>query len=486
MRNAIRTRPVILVALLTITGGVLLVVAGLVALSFDRLRKTSYGGLQSLPLADGTVLVLEQATFAPPHRFQFFADQSLAEWVLGRHTPIGGSTAHPPAGTELVVWLSRRDPRTGGHLDLDWWSHCTILDESGREFHNLQGLGTIRCGGEVDPHHPQPARIAGHVALPCVRHGQASFLFRVYDQHQERVAQFEVPFPAFVPKPHWQPDALPAVREVGNVAVTLSEFQMEFVGFPGEVGTEVPIRAWPVLEIRQDGDGRFDPKRFSLTVSDVLGNAVGPIELHSDDPGQQPPDDWGRLNVYESAWQLCVGLRAAPDTKFLPNEQSTFENLCLPEPGLVVPINQVRAVNGVYVELVSAAGVGQTWQSIEPLSSKTIDIDPQGQFRGATYLIEQEWRNSRPWQRVSASCPSIAVRTDSIPAGKELVARAVDNEGRRIDVKQARIGGVGFLLLDTAGRSGPISLTIAIHEPPHVDFYIAPPERARRDRSAAQ
>jgi hypothetical protein len=109
-------------------------------------------------MPDGSILRIEALTtgatgftYTPP------ADGLRARLFGASPQVIRGSPSNPD---DIVVWMSRRDARTGEPLDFDWWAENVVVDAAGSEVSDadadLPSLTSFAEDGQSTRYVPPP------------------------------------------------------------------------------------------------------------------------------------------------------------------------------------------------------------------------------------------------------------------------------------------------------------------------------------------
>ncbi len=135
----------------------------------------------------------------------------------------------------------------------------------------------------------------------------------------------------------WVPEALPAVREVG-------EARISFLGFAGD-------RRWlgPRFRVEVDGRERMDWVARELLFRDVTGNsAYAPA-----------------LCRHEAAWKIDAGFARSPEAVSESNQVWEVAGIEVPEGGGLLELTETATLEGVTVQplLLGGGGVFELKQS---------------------------------------------------------------------------------------------------------------------------
>lgn len=208
------------------------VLAWLVAAAVSGLRAgsrplTAY----ECQMPDGSILKIEALTTANAsgeHSFTYRPPgpmfDVLLEWIgFGTGPELLFRETDPGQPGQIVVWMSRRDARTGRPLDFDWWAKNVVVDAAGNEVPDagggwapsLWGFGPTGQSGVTG----DPPLLADHATerswilasdLPPFRPKAARLELQVKNTAGEVVASFDVPLPASPTTPGKQPATPPA------------------------------------------------------------------------------------------------------------------------------------------------------------------------------------------------------------------------------------------------------------------------------------
>src|SRR5437867_4354311 len=248
-----------------------------------------------------------------------------------------------PGTDSLVLWTVHFKARQGWYQDN--FIQAEVLDENGNE------CDTARI------HHVDSGKnyeVTAWELSAFPRRGKRVGL-RIYHQDApwSQVAEFYVPNPAQRSYPTWQPEAMPATRSDGGLAVALTDLAVgdlkpawhSMLGFgQTRIGLSVtqfdqPSMAWePVSLLIEDATGnRRDDWQF--TMNDIDNGEIGRIL-----PGMFNPDE---------TWKLRIGLARKERAECGPDEVWTVRGAPFGVAGLE-PFLATTNLQGVNLRLVSS------------------------------------------------------------------------------------------------------------------------------------
>ncbi len=308
----------------------------LVALAFIAIVKWFVAvpvptGIQTIVLPDRSSLVLREVTFGTHHQFRV---ENQDRFFRKKQTDLSESTKFPSA----VLWFSYH-----GLPQLDRWAWSSVTDDLGQEH------WVARAG-----HAPLSNFTVVRAVLPQMRISGATFKFRLFEQGNEQLAEFEVPNPfatTVVPE-KWEPDPLPITKSVTD-DVTLS--------LEG-------ITARPIPSVR--------PARFSTlaitprTQFQRNGQSTDDWEIRFDwlmDPlGHSAPLTDCPFSTREPAWQVSCHVQRRPGSELPPDTVWDVGEVAIPAVGEETPIGQSRTLVDYQIEV---SGL-KTFASSEPAGTE--------------------------------------------------------------------------------------------------------------------
>jgi hypothetical protein len=464
---------------LVLGGGLLVVVLGFVVLAVLSLPDQTALPAARAPLAqaqlpDGTLLFLEDVTFGDQHTLELEVPGWEHDFPRGRQS-VGRSTS--PSG--LVVWLSRRDPQSGRYLEMDWWLRSLAYDgqEHAIEDDNAQlrvmhrNGSSSRSGARPFRSHttaPQnlnqpPAAIIASSSLPRLRHNGKTFRLQIVNSDEKVVAEFQVPNPDPLVNawPVWQPESLPATRQVDDLQITLNTLNADWRQPPSPADPRRLVLR-PEFRVAQDGQTSAVWQVESSFLSDALGNQSSLWDC--------------ALSPHESAWKLTCRVFRKPDSELPQHQRATFKNLSLP------PDNQMFRVardviigeKKLHIQHVGGAGTVSWIERVQSYSNTSSSSG--GEVGGSRYLIDKEQNGYELTHRITCQLPHLMLRAPELTPLDRLTLNAKNELGQTVACygpQAIEEGRYGYFL--EVADSRVVEITIGVSQGYEVDFLVAPP-----------
>jgi TolB protein len=439
-------------------------------------------GLASVKLPDGRLLVLEDVTFGTSHNFNIeMRPPGFSFLPFTQNRPLAESTQ----GEKLMLWLSCRDPVSLRHRDFDWWLRCVAVDEHGEEIEDQNpGLnGLSPNGGSSSYGGTRPMQLGGpgsgqqyeyiiaHSSLPRVRHQGKTFQLRVYDQHDQVVAELDVPDPSLDVKgqpPNWTPDPYPAVATVDDLTVTLTGLSARVNVWEENGRDREYIQIEPQIAITRNGEPAPAWSPRDQQFFDALGNESGSYNFS--------------LSPHEAAWKVQLRLFREVTAAFTPDEIWTTPPLEIPDKDQALHDRQSKTLGGVSIEVAALGGPGVV---------KYADIGParhsgsySGSFDQHQFEIDTDWNygpggGSGGGSSTTVTCdlPHVAARIAGNTPEDDVRLLAADDQAREVKVHGPYINtDVHFWFLETAADAKSVELKFIAQKGKSVEFLVAPPE----------
>ena len=470
--------------LLILGGGMLavLIFGGFAALmvGFNKSEPAPLG-LQSVTMPDGRLLVLEDVTWGTSHNFNIEVRPpgfSLFPFVQNR--PLSESTN----GKRLMLWFSCRDARSLRHQDFDWWLRCTAVNEQGDEVEDDNagldgfsgGYGSSGTGGtrplSLGRTSPGQAfnHIIAHSSLPRIRHEGQTFKVRVYDIHDQVVAEFDVPDRSLAvegPPPTWTPQPYPVSATVDDLTVVLTGLSSR-VSAGQENGREREyISIEPQTEILQNGQVTQDWYTRDVRFFDALGNESQRYGFS--------------LSPHEAAWKIEMRLFRQVTAPFAPNELWTTTPVDLAEKDRGEFVNQSQAVGSVTIEVASLGGAGTV--KYTNLGARNSSGSYSGYFDNHQFEIDTDWNygsggsGGSSTTVVTCEVPHVAVKIAGSSPNDDVRLLALDDQQREIKVHGPyNTTDVHFWFLEPFEDTKTVAFKFIVQQGKSVEFVVAPPE----------
>ncbi len=415
---------------------------------------------RSVQLPDGTVLTLEALTYGEKHQYGGSPSPfSLLREIfpLLPRRPSGSHNTDRPA---VVYWLTRRDPKSGAYLDLDW-GPAVIVDDHGCTFHD----STERCvsgPGWSASGRPMPKAPAGSQYV-LARGTFRSFprrdrrlKLRLFDRQGKVLAEFTPANPAYQKYPTWTPEALPATRPMGDATVTLVSFNNHSEVRQDEGLQFEALAPVPNFQIAQGGHRTDDWHLKLMRLLDATGNSVS-----SEPPG---------LCTHESAWRLHAEFLRRPQAAFAAEEVWAIPRLAIPEPGTVKRLFLSNTVQGVRLALCAIAGPGRVKYS----NGVPVQVTPStGRGGGSTQSISSS-RNGLVEITFESNEPHLLVHLDHADPAWKVSLLGQDDTGKEMTASLTTIPHA-VLRLAVATNAATLTLKLMVHQTRAVEFLVVPP-----------
>jgi hypothetical protein len=205
-------------------------------------------------LPDGSILRVEKVTWGKSSELEFEFEPPSWPWIWRRH--IQKAEFSPQSSDRLVIWISRRDSKTGQPLDVNWFQASAATNAWGEKIPSLTSLYALYEGkfiqfplalsyslssGLFDPNRQTHLLACSHFYPFRTKAGH--FSLRVQNDSGDVVATFDLVHPSPPTLPSWKPDPLPMTKTDGDLAVTLHRMRWETMNVGRELvgyATRIP------------------------------------------------------------------------------------------------------------------------------------------------------------------------------------------------------------------------------------------------------
>ena len=461
-----------------------LLIVGLVALVMfsPASNPVSSKSLAVRTMPDGTLLVLEQVTVGKAHRFEhtWSEPERPFNWLLGT-APTRYVEDESTFAEQQMLWLTRRDPKTGQPLDFDWWERCVAIDErgwqiedenAGRVARTAMGSSSMGGGRPFSPVTPEAHRaIVVHSSLPLFRCDSPTYKLQVFDTSQAVVAEFDVPVPVSAGIPNWAPEQLPVAKSDGELAVTLTALEVQPRGqIAGRTTSRPDVSLNTKLEFFWNGKPSTGWATSDIRLSDALGNTCGPWDC--------------RLNPFESAWKLNYRLYRSNPADLDPSERLELEMIELPPPDTVRSLGQTLTVGPVTLEL-TAIGMGKVHYTEAVPAHSNSSWGSSGSLggRGEVFNINQTDKSGIRSLSLDTALPHIRYRLTGLdPAKSQHQLQVQNDQGEALFGSTSSFDHTIILVLPDPRGAKFIKIVASIQAVREVEFFIAPPVEFRAAR----
>lgn len=393
-------------------------------------------GSRERKLADSSVLHLEKVYYGKPVEFDFDGwvgllkkklPQSLVKRffkppkmpMLGRSSWYLNTTIHTNEDA-LYFYFTRHDGSTGAMKNVGI-TMAQLVDEHGCVFQQTQ------MGGEDDGRLAAVNRTASWGAVSSVTwlrfeafpRREKRFRLRVFTAQGDKIAEFTVknPAPSLKTK-KWIPATFPITMREGNLAFTLMALKISDHFFGNSSMENNQMRSFPTVvpsyEIIENGQASSNWQALDMELFDATGNFVGSGWNH----------ELPLLCPQEPVWKLRVKFFGSEKSLYASNESWTLHGLEVPGPGKFTSLKDTPVGDGVILEPLFFAGVGDY-----PYSGSG-----EGLLEGSP-LKEPEKDNVVEWGKgggrlVHGKTPHLTLKIWALRDDERLTVRATDEQGR--------------------------------------------------------
>jgi TolB protein len=438
-------------------------------------------GLQSAKMPDGRLLVLEEVTWGTSHNFNIeFRPPGFSLFPFVQSRPLSQSTQ----GEKLMLWFSCRDARGLRYQDFDWWLRCVAVNEHGEEIDDdnpgLEGIsggyGSSSTGGTrpLSLGRTSPGqgfdRILAHSSLPRLRHQGETFKLRVYDIHDQLVAEFDVPdrsLAAKGPPPTWTPQPYPVTATVDDLSVELKGLTSRVNVWQENGRDREYINIETQAEISRNGQPTQDWYPRDVMYYDALGNESYSYNFS--------------LSPHEAAWKIQMRLFRQVTAEFAANELWTTTPVDLPEKDRGEFVNQSQALGGVTIEVASLGGAGTV--KYTNLGARNSSGSYSGGFDSHQFEIRTDWNygsggsSGSGTTNVTCDLPHVAVKVSGNSTNDDVRVLALDDQQRELKVHGPYVNtDVHFWFLEPLADTKTVAFKFIVQQGKSVEFLVAPPE----------
>jgi len=414
-----------------------------------------YGPLNASPplseyecrMPDGSILKIEALTTGAKPTFSSTppADDLRARLFGSQPQVLTGNSSTPQ---QIVVWMSRRDARTGAPLDFDWWAENVVVDAAGTEVSDADAEypaltcfspngSSTRCG--------PPPLLADHASErnwllrsrhPAFRPRGARLELNVKNTAGDVVASFDVPHPAPTPFPEWTAEPLPQTFTAGDLTVTVTGIR---TGVDG--GT---YWARPDAEFRWQGRPTTDWEVSAVRFESPLGTTVSsePTNLLRSGTAAARATSEDSSLLRERVWRMsliCVRNEEAP---FTADERGRLAGVTIPAAHAGRDVEHSLAAGDCELQLVAAGGSGTSTVTLPAPrfgilpGSSTFGMGPFDQHASVKVTAS----SSGGVERVSFSSPVpwLLIDRAGVAADKAVSVRIHDDQGRLVPTHEEK------------------------------------------------
>jgi hypothetical protein len=317
-------------------------------------------------LPDGSRLHIEQIVYSTNWNCRYFWGTPWQRMVqkyvplqwrakLGVKNPGSGGFLFAGTGATNLFILTRQ--RVGSIKNPIELERIHVVDTDGAVFEATPDAITGRRPDEV---------VQGWRFRAFRRRSKTVRLRFVYKENEDRyatAAECEILNPAHADYPVWTPEPVPAIKQSGDLKVTLVDF---VAGLHHEQEAEPKYRWYwisrsttrLVFDVQQGGHEHHSWLLKSVQLSDATGNSWTPslegIIPNPPPPGQLFGEFIGALWPSEPAWKVLAEFSRTSD--FLAEELWTSADIVVPATNQLTMLRGYSPTNGV--ELVAIGGAG--------------------------------------------------------------------------------------------------------------------------------
>jgi hypothetical protein len=426
-------------------------------------------------MPDGSILRIEALTtgatgftYTPP------ADGLRARLFGASPQVIRGSPSNPD---DIVVWMSRRDARTGEPLDFDWWAENVVVDAAGSEVSDadadLPSLTSFAEDGQSTRYVPPPL-LADHAGernwllcspLPAFRPRGTRLELKVKNTAGDVVATFDVPHPAPRPFPEWTAKPLPQTFTDGDLAVTVTGIRTGVDGGAYWARPDTVFR-W---QGRPTTDWELSAVRFASPLGTAL-NSESTSLLRSGTAANRATSGDSSL-LRERTWQLSLTCVRNEEAAFTADERGRLEEIAVPAADKAERVDRSLAANGCDFVIVAAGGSGTSSVALHaprfgilPGVRSARGVSPFDQH--ASLHVTASRTGAGEQVAVRAPFPWLLVDRSGIAADKTARVRVRDAQGRDVPTHEECVEkhlSVLFLKPESGAKSLTLDVTVQKH-----------------------
>ncbi len=426
-------------------------------------------------MPDGTILVLNAVTYGTEHELALPKDPNrMFSWILS--SPREDAIERKTWNNALVVWLTRRDPKTGKALDFDWWLKNTVIDGKGaviqdrwvyiNYFSNRIGeQSSGRHSGGDRPFEPETSKydlLYASSVLPIFRCAGETFQLRVHNADDEIVATFDVPWPGPKSFPTWKPETLPISKPAGDLMVTLNKLSA-YSFKRNDFAKQLSINS--EFEVTKNGQ----PARWhveNLHLADAMGN-----ESQMNDC---------ILSPRESAWKIIAEIFRDEVALTEPSETWNVGEIAINPDGEYTVLNQNNILNDVAINISASGGAGVVAYSGTGDYQGTGSSGSGQSFKigddHATVEVDTNYNGPKYTRTINSKLPYLVLNNVEIPELKQLHIQAKDNLENPVIGELKTVDDCTYWFYVPSENATEIDVNVIITQGRRVEFLVAPPE----------
>jgi TolB protein len=317
----------------------------------------------------------------------------------------------------------------------------------------------------------QFGHIIAHSSLPRLRHRGETFKLRVYDIHDQVVAEFDVPdrsLAAKGPPPTWTPQPYPATATVDDLTVVLKGLTSRVDVRPEYNRDREHIQIETQAEISQNGQFTQDWYPRDVIYSDALGNESYSYNFS--------------LSPHEAAWKIQMRLFRQVTATFAPKEIWVTAPVELAEKDRGEFVNQSQALGGVTIEVASLGGAGTVkYTNLGARNSGGGSSGPLPDGKNFEVRTDSNYGSGgsggSSTTNVTCELPHVAVKMSGESANDDVRLLVLDDQQRELKVHGPYVSAdVHFWFLEPLADTKTVAFKFIVQQGKSVEFVVAPPE----------
>ena len=383
--------------------------------------------------------------------------------------------------SQVRLWLTRRDPITGKSLDFEWWKHTVITDQFGIEItdndpavHTVYVTDSNRISGQR-PLKCSPVSNRGphcwvaNSGFPNFR-AKSPIELKFYDMSDILVAEVLLPNPCVNIPSTPASDSIPSTKQLPEVDVTLKAVEVDFSQEQPVERPKSHRRINPVFEFQSKVDPASEWRVSWIALQDALGNPI-PLDRVSESSFHE--SHWKvSCQITRDIWSPCSSSEfVETDWLDLPQRDHSNDVHLVAKNDLIDSC--VKRINGhgaIRYRVALQPNSGPISQGMSKSSGRLTD--------NRHFEIQVDGHATENAVTLNSDVPSVVLTKRSSDLSRTLVVGAIDDQQRRLEVREGTIGGENFAFLGTYPESKRVRLRIAVQRDYRVEFSIIPPERA--------
>jgi hypothetical protein len=382
----------------------------------------------------------------------------LRQWLprplvqkLGPELRIGGYRAwsrHPGTKPLVLLFQLLTSVNTVQNETTDVFDRIEFPESTGYVFvHTIGGYTSHGLGTSIQQFEAFPRR-------------DRTLTFRLYQDGGKLLMEKSVNNPAYQASfSEWTPEPLPALKQVEDVIVHLTELKVADNGM-----------TWPQFRVESTDASWLNPRTWHYW-TDATGNA-----------GDQ-------LSPFEPAWKLHVSLSRRRDAQFPESSEWTSDPIPLPVGLSLSTVDREKYVDGVRLHFRYVAPASEVHEE-----AGKVTVKESGQPGRSGFSVSAGSRGSGAgmvsYSSIDCGVPYIRLDHDALPTGVELLIDVLDDQGRLLNDNmhpgQNGLNNISFhgVTFEPKRDTKTVRLRARVSRSKGVEFVVAPP-KVMRERSSA-